>query len=53
LNSQGWKDARGIGEHQGADEGQLCLLPEHRQAELENIDQDGLHEAGCGPDDFE
>jgi hypothetical protein len=34
-------------------EGQLYLLPEHRPAEFENIDRDGLHEAGYGPDDFE
>ena len=30
--------------------GQLYLLPEHRPAKFENIDQDGLHEA---PEDFE
>ncbi len=33
--------------------GQLYLLPEHRPAKFERIDNDGLHEAGYGPDDFE
>ena len=37
-NSQGWEDVRVIG-------AQLYLLP----AKFENIDQDGLHEAGYGP----
>ena len=57
LNSQGWEDARVIGERQVlmvvAYKGQLYLLPEHRPARFERIDQDGLHEAGYGPDDFE
>ncbi len=51
LNSQGWEDARIIGERQVlmvvAYKGQLYLLPEHRPAKFENIDNDGLHEAGC------
>jgi hypothetical protein len=29
--------------------GQLYLLPEHRPAKFEPIDQDGLYEAGYGP----
>ena len=57
LNSQGWEDARVIGERQVlmvvAYKGQLYLLPEHRPAKFERIDNDGLHEAGYGPDDFE
>jgi hypothetical protein len=32
--------------------GRLYILPEHRPAEFENIDQDGLHEARYGPEDF-
>jgi hypothetical protein len=54
--SQGWEVVRVIGERQVlmvAIKGQLYLLPEHRPAKFENIDQDGLHEAGYGPDDFE
>ena len=57
VNSQGWEDARIIGERQVlmvvAYKGQLYLLPEHRPAKFERIDNDGLHEAGYGPDDFE
>ena len=53
-NSQGWEDARVIGERQVlmvvAYKGRLYILPEHRPAKFENIDQDGLHEA---PKDFE
>jgi len=37
----------------GSIKGQLYLLPEHRPAKFENIDQDGLHEAGYVPEDFE
>ena len=37
----------------GSIKGQLYLLPEPGPAKFENIDQDGLHEAGYGPDDFE
>jgi hypothetical protein len=33
--------------------GQLYLLPEHRPAKFERVDQTGLHEAGYGPDDRE
>ena len=33
--------------------GQHYLLPEHRPAKFERINQTGLHEAGYGPDDFE
>ena len=36
-----------------AHKGQLYLLPEHRPAKFERIDNDGLYEAGCGADDFE
>ena len=43
--SQGWEDVRVIG-------AQLYLLPEPGPAKFENIDQDGLHEAGYGPGDF-
>jgi hypothetical protein len=57
MNSQGWDDARVLTERQVAMvvayKGQLYLLPEHRPAKFENIDQTGLHEAGYGPDDFE
>ena len=52
-NSQGWEDARVIGERQVlmvAIKGQLYLLPEPGPAKIENNDQDGLHEA---PEDFE
>jgi hypothetical protein len=56
-NSQGWDDARVLNERQVftvvAIKGQLYLLPEPGPAKFENIDQDGLHEAGYGPDDFE
>ena len=55
VNSQGWEDARIIGERQVlmvvAYKGQLYWLPEHRPAKFENIDTQGLHEAGY--DDFE
>ena len=34
-------------------QGQLYLLPEHRPARSERVDNDGLHEAGCGPEYFE
>jgi len=53
-NFQGWEDVRVIGERQVlvAIKRQL-FLPEHRPAKFENIDQDGLHEAGYGPEDFE
>jgi hypothetical protein len=57
LNSQTWDDVRVVGERQVlmvvAIKGQLYLLPEHRPAKFENIDQDGLHEAGYVPEDFE
>jgi hypothetical protein len=57
LNSQGWEDARIIRERQVlmvvAHKGQLYLLPEDKLATFEHIDDDGLHEAGYGPDDFE
>ena len=33
--------------------GQLYLLPEHRPAKFERIDNDGLDETDYGPDDFE
>jgi hypothetical protein len=33
--------------------GQLHLLPEHKPAKFERIDQTGLREAGYGPEDFE
>jgi hypothetical protein len=33
--------------------GNSYLLPEPGPAKFENIDQDGLHEAGYGPEDFE
>jgi hypothetical protein len=55
-NSQGRGDVRVIGERQVlmvAIKGQLCLLPEPGPAKFENIDQDGLHEAGYRPEDFE
>jgi hypothetical protein len=52
LNSQGWEDARIIGDRQvaivAAHKGQLYLLAEHRPAKFENIDTQGLHEAGTG-----
>ena len=35
-----------------AHKGQLYLLPEHRPAKFERIDNDGLHEAAYGPDEF-
>jgi hypothetical protein len=57
LNSQGWEDARTIGERQVAMvvayKGTLYLLPEHRPQKFERIDHDRLAEAGYGPDDFE
>jgi hypothetical protein len=57
LNSQGWEDTRVIGERQVlmvvAYKERLYILPEHRPAKFENIDQEGLHEAGYGPEDFE
>ena len=36
-----------------AHKGQLYLLPEHRPAKFQRIDNDGLHETDYGPDDFE
>ena len=36
-----------------AHRGQLYLLPEHKPAKFERIDQTGLREAGYGPEDFE
>ena len=52
LNSQGWEDARIIGDRQVAivvaSQGELYLLAEHRPAKFENIDTQGLHEAGTG-----
>ena len=51
LNSQGWEDARIIGERQVlmvvAYKGQLYLLPEHRPAKFERSTR------RYGPDDFE
>ena len=47
---------RVIGERQVlmvAIKGQLYILPEPGPAKFENIDQDGLHDAGYGPEDFE
>ena len=57
ANSQGWEDARVLTERQVAmvvaiKGVALYLLPEHRPAKFENIDTEGLHEAGYGPDDF-
>jgi hypothetical protein len=56
LNSQGWEDARMIGDRQVAivvaSKGQLYLLAEHRPAKFENIDTQG-RTSGDGPDDFE
>ncbi len=53
LNSQGWKDARVIGERQvlmvEAHKGQLYLLPEHRPAKFQRIDNDGLTRRITGP----
>ena len=46
-NSQGWEGR--AGGHRRI-KGQLYLLPEPGPAKIENIDQDGLHEA---PEDFE
>jgi hypothetical protein len=57
MNSQGWEDAKVIGERQVfmvvAIKGQLYLLPKPRPAKFERIDHDGLAEAAYGPDDFE
>jgi hypothetical protein len=57
LNSQGWDDVRVVGERQElmvvAIKGQLYLMPEPRPARFERIDDQGLNEAGYGPDDFE
>jgi hypothetical protein len=52
LNFQWREDTRIIGDRPGRDrsgaQGQLHLLPEHRPAKFENIDTQGLHEAGTG-----
>jgi hypothetical protein len=57
VNSQGWEDARIITERRVlmvvAHKGQLYLLPEHKPAKFERIDQTGRREAGYGPEDFE
>ena len=57
LNSSGWEDVRVIGERQVAmvvaHKGVLYLLPEQRPARFVHVDDEGLHEAGYGPDDFE
>jgi hypothetical protein len=56
LNSQGWKDAWVIGECRGADRrgakgaGSVARTP---VAKFVPIDNDGSHEVGYGPDDFE
>jgi hypothetical protein len=51
LNSQGWEDARIIGERQVlmvvAYKSSLYLLPEHKPAKFENIDTDGLQAGPC------
>jgi hypothetical protein len=53
LNCQGWEDVRVIGESQVLMvveyKGPLYILPEPGPAKFENIDQDGVHEAGYGP----
>jgi hypothetical protein len=57
LNSQGWKDARVIGECQGADsrgaKGAGLSVARAAVAKFERIDNGGSHEVGYGPDDFE
>jgi hypothetical protein len=53
LNSQGWEDARIIGDRQVLMVVAYKLLAEHRPAKFEQIDQTGLREAGYGPEDFE
>lgn len=57
LNSSGWEDVRVMREGQVvmvvAHKGVLYLLPEERPAKFVKIDDEGLHEAGYGPDDFE
>jgi hypothetical protein len=44
-NSQGWERRAGHRRAAGSIKGQLYLLPEHRPAKFENIDQE--------PEDFE
>jgi hypothetical protein len=57
VNSQGFEDARIIGERQVLTvvpiKGQLNLLPELLPAKFERIDHDGLNETGYGANDFE
>jgi hypothetical protein len=55
LNSQGWGESSASARvlMVEAHKGQLYLLPEHRPAKFQRIDNHGLHEAGYGPDDFE
>jgi len=57
LNCQSWEDARIIKEREAlmvvAHKGQLYFYREHRPAKFEHVDDTGLHEAGCGPVDFE
>jgi hypothetical protein len=53
LNSQGWEDARIIGDRQVLTVVAYKVLAEHRPAKFEQIDQTGLREAGYGPEDFE
>ena len=55
-SSQGWEDARIIGERQvimsWRIRGKSTLLDEHRPAKFKQIDRTGLREAGYGPEDF-
>jgi hypothetical protein len=53
LNSQGWEDARIIGDRQVLMVVAYKLLAEHRPAKFEQIDQTGPREAGYEPEDFE
>jgi hypothetical protein len=54
LNCSGWDDVRVLTERQAllvvAYKGQLYLLPEPRPSRFEHIDDQGLIEAGYGPD---
>ena len=52
-NSQGWEDARVIGERQVQSRGNSTSCPSRGRAKIENIDQDGRHETDYGPEDFE
>jgi hypothetical protein len=46
LNSQGWEDTRIIGDRQVLMVVAYKVLPEHRPAKFEQIDQTDLREAG-------